>query len=666
MMEQKTLRLVNAMRWCVSWLFTLTPCVSPAQLDTSTYARVVHLSGQGDVRGLMAEAAALERHTSPQDHYLATLARAMADFRSDRMVPCAQQLDSLRRAEPPPDPRLLAVMHKFQAGVHERAGDHGSGLQEIDAGLVLADSVRLPMERVDLLVMKAEFLFADELNDEAMSLLHAAQRLAERTNYARGLCMVRINMGNFRYGQERWQEAWADYRSALNLATAGGFELLAENCANNIGAVAASTGKYDIALHLFDSLLNTLGEQRRSFKAVLMGQVGYIRDMKGDHAGALPLFQRAMALSDSLGDARAAADTRQYLSSALWEMGRKQEAIAERRKVLDAMIAAGDGHMEVETRWILWELYEAIGDKDAALHEARVMSLLDDSLEHARYNDRLALNEVRFETERKEHRLREQQQALLLAGAEESRKRTQRDLAIAIACAVALLAFFLIDRRRRRARHEQQQAVLKERLRIADDLHDDLGAGLSTLRLRGELALRRVSDPEQRRALEDFSSLANELTQNMRGILWAIGTEQTSLRHLVEHVTSQSREFLSGSGVSVNIEVGELPEREVSAEVRRNLSLVMKEVLNNVLKHARAANVYITITWNDALIIAVRDDGIGMAEVAEGRGQGSRTIRQRVEALGGKAVCERPAEGGTAWRFSIPLPDGNERSIGMR
>lgn len=635
-------------------------------MDTSAYTRIVHLSGQGDVIGLLANAGALDHGASPQDHYLATLARAMADFRSDRMALCAQRLDSLRRAEPLPDERLLAVMHKFQAGVHERAGDRKAGLEEIDAGLALADSARLPMERTDLLVMKAEFLFADELNEAAMTLLHAAQRLAERTRYARGLCMVRINMGNFRYAQERWEEAWVDYRSALHLATAGGFDLLAENCANNLGAVAASTGKYDLALHLFDSLLTSLGDHRPSFKAVLLGQVGYIRDMKGDHAGALPLFHRAIALSDSLGDARAAADTRQYLSSALWEMGRKQEAIAERRKVLDAMIAAGDGHMEVETRWILWELYEAIGDKDAALHEARVMSLLDDSLEHARYNDRLALNEVRFETERKEHRLREQQQALLLAEAEESRKRTQRDLAIAVAGAVLLFAFFLIDRRRRRARHDQQQAVLRERLRIADDLHDDLGAGLSTLRLRGELALRRVSDPEQRRALEDFSGLANELTQNMRGILWAIGTEQTSLRHLVDHITSQSREFLADSGVTIHIEVGELPEREVSAEVRRNMSLVMKEVLNNVLKHARATTVHIGIAWSDALTIDVRDDGIGMADVVDGRGQGSRTIRQRIDALGGIAACERPAEGGTAWRFRIPLPDGNERSIGTR
>lgn len=337
--------------WCVAIVLLGANRGAQAhdQIDTASYARIVHLSGQGDVTGLLANAGALDQGTSPQDHYLATLARAMADFRSDRMAPCAQRLDSLRHAQPLPDERLLAVMHKFQAGVHERAGDRTSGMDEVDAGLALADSVRLPMERTDLLVMKAEFLFADELNDDAIALLHTAQRLAERARYARGQCMVRINMGNFRYGQERWDEAWADYRSALEMATAGGFDLLAENCANNLGAVAASTGKYDIALHLFDSLLNTLGKQRLSFKAVLIGQVGYIRDIKGDHAGALPLFHRAIALSDSLGDARAAADTRQYLSSALWEMGRKQEAIAERRKVLDAMIAAGDGHMEVET-----------------------------------------------------------------------------------------------------------------------------------------------------------------------------------------------------------------------------------------------------------------------------------------------------------------------------
>lgn len=642
---------------------TSVATASNGQADSAVYARFVDLSGRSDVPGLLLLGVTLSSSGDPQDAYLGILSRAVADFRSDRLAACAQRLDSLGHATPQPEHRLLAVAHKFRAGILDRTGDRRSGMEELEAGLALADSARLPMERTDLLVMKAEFLFADEANEEALRFLHDAQRMAERTGYARGLCMVRINLGNFRYAQERWDDAWQDYQAALGLATAGGFDLLAESCANNLGAVAASSGRFDLALHLFDSLAHTLGDQRLSFKAALLGQIGYIQDMKGDHERALELFHRAIALSDSLGDTRGAADTRQYLSSALWETGHRREAIAERRKVLEAMIAAGDGRMQVETRWILWEWYEAIGDKDAALREARIMSLLDDSLEHVRYNDRLALSEVRFETERKERRIVEQQQALLLADSEKSRKSAQRDLAIAGAAVIGILAIFLIDRRRRKARHEQEQAVLRERLRIADDLHDDLGAGLSTLRMRGELALRRTTDPAHRETLTSFSNLADDLSRNMRDILWAMTTEQTGSKHLAEHLVSRSREFLSGSGITLHAEVGELPERRVSAECRRNLPLVLKEVLNNTLKHAGAHNVHLDIAWKNGLELVVRDDGTGIPAQA-GAGNGMRTIRQRIGSLGGTTLCQAAPGGGTEWHFHVPLPEGNERSIG--
>jgi signal transduction histidine kinase len=226
--------------------------------------------------------------------------------------------------------------------------------------------------------------------------------------------------------------------------------------------------------------------------------------------------------------------------------------------------------------------------------------------------------------------------------------------------------------RRERDRHERETAVLAERMRIAGDMHDDLGAGLSALKLKSEMALRVEKDPLKREQLGALANTAGELIGSMRQIIWTMNADQTSVEDLVVYTANYVRTYCEQNGLTPEVITGkQWPEVSLSTEQRRNIFLVVKEALHNVVKHANARTVRLVIAGGDELLVDVQDDGIGLpGHTLDSVGNGLRNMRKRIAALGGHLGMETgqvlPGDlKGTRIRFRVPLPkaDGNQRSI---
>ena len=165
--------------------------------------------------------------------------------------------------------------------------------------------------------------------------------------------------------------------------------------------------------------------------------------------------------------------------------------------------------------------------------------------------------------------------------------------------------------------YETQIAVMKaqegERNRISADMHDDLGAGMTTIRLYSELAkdkLGNLSIPE----IDKISSSANELLTKMNAIIWSMTSSNDSLGNLTAYIRSYALEYFENTGIDCRISIPEdLPNIEVIGEIRRNVFLVMKEALNNIVKHSRASLVTITLQRvTNGLTLYIQDNGIGI------------------------------------------------------
>jgi len=208
---------------------------------------------------------------------------------------------------------------------------------------------------------------------------------------------------------------------------------------------------------------------------------------------------------------------------------------------------------------------------------------------------------------------------------------------------------------------EQRRAMERERTRIAQDMHDEIGSKLTRISFLSEVARNGGTSPgEDGSTVAAIADTSRELLQALDEIVWAVNPRNDNLEHLVGYLEQYAREYYLQTPVDCTITVPPtLPQVELSAEHRHNVFLAFEEALGNTLKHADPSHVEITMAVRGAEFeIRVADDGRGFAASdAEARtGQdGLANMRARLETVGGKCVTESQPGQGTVVRLTYPL-----------
>jgi signal transduction histidine kinase len=218
----------------------------------------------------------------------------------------------------------------------------------------------------------------------------------------------------------------------------------------------------------------------------------------------------------------------------------------------------------------------------------------------------------------------------------------------------------IIKRRleRQRAEFLKQQAVEQERSRISAELHDDIGGGLTAIRLLSEMSLEHDTHHPTSKYLEKISASSNELIQKMNEIVWALNINNDNLQSLIAYTRQYAVSYLDDLNISCNFETPEnIPDVIVNGKNRRSVFLLVKESLNNIAKHAHASNVNIMIDVSNALLINISDNGKGIGQENITKGNGLNNMRKRIQSMRGK--MEILNDGGTTLVFNIPLKNLN-------
>ncbi len=238
-------------------------------------------------------------------------------------------------------------------------------------------------------------------------------------------------------------------------------------------------------------------------------------------------------------------------------------------------------------------------------------------------------------------------------------RRSFRFLAIVLilgAVAIAVRSVASRKYRRKLARLEQQHAIERDRARIAKDIHDDIGAGLTQITLLSELA-RREKD-QTPAMLDRISSSARELTRAMDEIVWAVDPQHDTFAGLLDYISAFTEDYLRVAGIRCRMDLPVTPPQvQVDAELRYNLFLALKETLNNIVKHARATEVWLRVQLEqDRFSLIVEDNGKGLnspdgtaSEKGGDRlssGSGLNNLEERLQSIGGTCRIEsRPGQG---------------------
>ena len=211
-------------------------------------------------------------------------------------------------------------------------------------------------------------------------------------------------------------------------------------------------------------------------------------------------------------------------------------------------------------------------------------------------------------------------------------------------------------------RIEQESALERERSRIAQDLHDDLGSSLTRISLLSELVRTDKDNPAQVELhAGKLSQSASQTVRALEEIVWAVRPGSDTLQSLVDYITHFAGEVFEGSPARCRLDMpDELPARTLPPDVRHNIFLIVKETLTNTLKHAGATEVHLQIkAAPTSLEIITTDNGRGFdvgAATAAGKRNGLDNMRRRAQAVGGRLTLTSSPGAGTRMEFSVGFP----------
>lgn len=212
-------------------------------------------------------------------------------------------------------------------------------------------------------------------------------------------------------------------------------------------------------------------------------------------------------------------------------------------------------------------------------------------------------------------------------------------------------------------RLERRRAIEEERTRIARDIHDEMGSRLTQISI---LAARAHAESgasgREGEAMSQIQTATRDLVTALDEIVWAANPKLDTLEGVGNYLSQYADTVLRNAGVRCRFDIPPLlPARPISSGMRHRFMMAVKEALTNVLKHAKASEVQVRLTYTaDALEVTIADDGIGFDSARATGGNGLGNLRHRLSEMGGSCTIESAVARGTSVTLRLPLPAEEE------
>ncbi len=301
---------------------------------------------------------------------------------------------------------------------------------------------------------------------------------------------------------------------------------------------------------------------------------------------------------------------------------------------LELSLEAGSKRNALVAYQELSDYYQTQGDLKLALHYLnKAYSVKDSIFDETKIQQAQSLN-ARYETERKEKQIellnvqKETQQLILI-------------IILLLILLITILAYFLFLRykniQKRKKEEELQNQKESERIRIARDMHDEIGAGLTRILMRSEQAKLQLSSSgngikeNMLETLERMSDESRKISYNISEIVWALNPQNDTFDNLWAYIRNYAFDYLEDSNINCQIHFpDDIPNTTVSSELRRNVFLILKESLNNIVKYSKATEVKITLLiYSNYFSFQIKDNGKGLSEGCLTNGNGIRNMEKR-------------------------------------
>lgn len=473
------------------------------------------------------------------------------------------------------------------------------------------------------------------------------------------LALVNVNLGVVFKGMGEYQNSINNYKEALKKFVPLKRDYETAVCQVNMGSVFIAMQRYDSALYYSlqaEKLFKQLGYVR--FEAVATGNAGIAHGKLGHTEEAITFLKRAIENHRANNNRKELAYCYLKLAEVYHAGGQTASAIAASQQALQTAQAAEALQQQADASLLLAELYRKTGNfKDAFMHQSNHLRLRDSLFQTEKVKQVREL-QIQYETEKKERELAESK-AAIAQGELEIRKRDNQLVLILTGVVLVLFIGFILYRNTR-ARQQQlilkaelaeartQNALQEERLRISQELHDNIGSQLTFVNASIGALQSDAGDPR----LSDVKKLTAETIRELRKTVWLMNHQSTTLEEFIIKLRDY---ILTGSQIPIVIDVNTNLQQVITAQVSNHLFRIIQEAVNNTHKHAKATQITIQISLASAnqLSLTITDNGKGFNRDLPSNGFGLSSMQKRVNGLGGKLSIS--SHSGTIITATLPL-----------
>jgi signal transduction histidine kinase/tetratricopeptide (TPR) repeat protein len=602
------------------------------------------------------------------------------------------------QAHPTPDLARLVLLDRLAAA--QQARDVQAAYPVYLAARRLAFRLPYPQARAETLLMLADHHTELAQYDSAAAYLRAAEHQFRLGRDRGGVVRCLTRLGRTADLQGRYAASLAYNQQAMALATTGNTRRFRTTARIQLGTTYTQVGDYAEALrHLRVALHVARYHDYPDRINLALGEIGEVYRRQQRWQQARTYFDSSVSVSRRINDEPQVLAMQLKLAQLREAQGQLPAAAAEGRQVLARLQAAnlrllvplaqallarvalaqGQGPAALaygrqslagsqqarllrgvaEAQAVLAEAYTRQHRYAAALLALRGYTAAHDSLLGAEARRRTAVLQAsqRQREQQTQIRLLTQQNRLQAERQQIARLQSQRTVLglSALALLAVLLAGLGLGYYRRR--QQQREAALRQQL--AADLHDDVGTLLSQIALQSELLQTGLPDTVgQARKLNQIAEASRNARRQLNDVVWSLDAHNDTLPDLLDRLRDHAYEVLGGAGLPIEFEVpAALPAQHLALPVRRQLYLLYKEALANVLRHAPAA-CWVRVRLapeGGGLLLAIDNDAPALAGPARRSGHGLRNIAARATALGGRATCGPLPDGSFGVRVWVPL-----------
>jgi signal transduction histidine kinase len=601
------------------------------------------------------------------------------------------------RAHPQPDTVRLVLLTWLGNALQAR--DVRSARPVLLAAVALARQLAYRDFLAETLLDLADYHVALAQYDSATTCVQASARAFKKLRDLGGEVRCLGRLGRMADQQGRYVASLDYTYRGLALATTGDTRRFNTSLKIQLATIYAEVGDYAAARRYLGQALQAATHYDYPDRLNLaLGELGEVCRQQRQWAAARTYLTRSIAVSQRIKNtpyvlamrlrlARLAEDQQQYAAAAAegqqvlarlqaahqpllipqaqallartaLHQGTVVQAVAYGRQSL-----AGSRQMRLlagirEASAVLADAYTRQRAYAPALAALRQYTVANDSLVGAATRRRAAVQQFGEQQREQQAQIKvlTQQNHLQQQAQEVARLRSQRAL-IALS-ALSLLLLLLAGGGLWGYRRRQAQRETRLRTQIAADLHDDVGTLLSQISLQSSLLQTGLADATgQRQQLSQIAEASRSAVRQLNDVVWSLDAHNDTLPQLLERLRDYAYEVLTPADIAVVVDAPTtVPDVRLSLLLRRNLYLIYKEALHNILKHAAGAGrVHVQLTLGGSrLHLSIRNDASPPAHQRRS-GHGLRNMAQRAAAVGGTATSGWLPEGGFWVRVELPL-----------